>query len=136
LIVVDASLFTAWLLNEPRHGPEDAVWDLLSASTMFVPAHWPNEIANALRKAVRTKRLLMDEIPLIAECVSTFDIRFAGPTSIDQIGVLTQEALDHALSAYDMIYLRLAREHQLPLATIDQAMRRAAQSLQIPLLPA
>jgi predicted nucleic acid-binding protein len=136
LIVVDASLFAAWLLNEPRPGPEDEVWDLLAANTIFVPDHWPNEIANALRRAVRTKRLSAEEVSSIAERVSTFDIGFAGPTRIDEIGILTKEALDHGLSAYDMSYVRVAREHQLPLATIDRAMRSAAQRLQIRILPA
>jgi predicted nucleic acid-binding protein len=135
LIVVDASLFAAWLLNESRHGPEDDVWDLLSAKTIFVPHHWPNEIANAMRKAVRTKRLSPEEIPLIAQRVRTFDIDFAEPTSIDDIADLAREALHHGLSAYDMTYIRVAREHHFPLATVDRAMRSAAQRLQIPILP-
>jgi predicted nucleic acid-binding protein len=135
LIVVDASLFAAWLLNESRHGPADAVWDLLSAHTLFVPNHWPNEIANALRKAVRTRRLKREEISPITERVGTFDIDFAGPTPVDEIGALVKEALDRGLSAYDMIYVRLARDHQLPLATIDRGMRNAARRMKIPLLP-
>ena len=136
MIVVDASLFAAWLLNEPSRGPDDAVWDILSFETVFVPDHWPNEIANALRRAVRTKRIRVEEIESIVERVSVFDIGFAGPTPIDEIGSLVKEALHHGLSAYDMTYVRLAREHQLPLATIDQEMRRAATRLNIPLLPA
>ena len=136
MIVVDASLFVAWLLNEPGHGPDDAVWDMLVTETVFVPHHWPNEIANALRRAVRTKRIRAEEIVSIAERVCVFDIGFAGPTPIDEIANLAQEALDNDLSAYDMTYVRLAREHQLSLATIDQGMRRAAARQNIPLLPA
>jgi predicted nucleic acid-binding protein len=136
LIVVDASLFIAWLLNEPRRRPEEAVWEILLAETALVPAHWPNEIANALRRAVRTKRIAIEEIAPIAEQVSTFDIGFAEPTSIEAVGELAKEALQYGLSAYDMIYVNLAREYRLPLATIDQAMRAAAQRLEVPLLPA
>ena len=135
MIVVDASLFVAWLLNEPSHGPEDAVWDSLSADTLLVPSHWSNEIANALRKAVRTGRIKADEITPIAERVSTFDIGFAEPTPVQEIGSLAKEALVCGLSAYDMTYVRLAREFQLPLATIDQEMRNAAQRMQVNLLP-
>lgn len=136
MIVVDASLFVAWLLNEPSHGPTDSVWDILSAETVFVPAHWTNEIANALRKAVRTRRLQAEEIAPISERVSTFDISVAEPTRMDEIGNLAKEALDHGVSAYDMTYLRLAREHRVPLATIDKTMRLVAQRMQITLLPA
>jgi predicted nucleic acid-binding protein len=136
LIVVDASLFAAWLLNEPDPGPEHAVWDTLSAETIFVPGHWPNEIADALRRAVRTKRLGVDEISPIAERVSLFEIGFAEPTPLDEIGRLALEALEFGLSAYDMTYVRLARDYQYPLATIDGAMRDAARRLHISLLPA
>jgi predicted nucleic acid-binding protein len=136
LIVVDASLFVAWLLNEPLRTREEAVWDLLSTETVLAPAHWPNEIANALRRAVRTRRLSADEIVSIAEEVGTFDIGFAEPTSIEAIASLAKDALHYDLSAYDMVYVNLAREHRLPLATIDQAMRAAAQRLDIQLLPA
>jgi predicted nucleic acid-binding protein len=136
LIVVDASLFAAWLLNEPSYGPEEAVWDVLIAETLFVPSHWPNELANALRRAVRTKRIRMDEVDPIAERIALFDISFATPTPVHEIGRLAKEALDHDLSAYDMTYVRLAQEHQFPLATVDRAMRRAATRLNIPLLPA
>ena len=135
MIVVDASLFAAWLLNEPSHGPADAVWDILVADTVFVPAHWPNEIANALRRAVRTKRIDANEFQAIIERISPFEIVLAGPTPVEEIGNLTEEALDHDLSAYDMTYIRLARQHQLSLATLDNAMRRAAATLNIPLLP-
>jgi len=136
LIVVDASLFVAWLLNEPRRTPDEAVWDILTSETLLVPSHWPNEIANALRKAVRTKRLSVDEIAPIAERLGTFDIGCAEPTSVEAIANLAKDAVHHGLSAYDMIYVRLAREHRLPLATIDQAMRAAAQRLDIAVLPA
>lgn len=136
MIVLDASLFVAWLLNEPRHTPEEAVWDTLAAETVLVPSHWPNEIANALRRAVRTKRLGTEEIAPVAARVSTFDIGFAEPTPVEAIADLANDALHYGLSAYDMIYVRLARDHRLPLATVDQAMRAAAQRLDIPLLPA
>lgn len=135
MIVVDASLFAAWLLNEPGHGPQDAVWDTLSAEMLFVPDHWPNEIANALRRAVRTKRLRIEEVAPIAQRVVTFEIGFAEPTPLDQIGALAIEALEFGLSTYDMTYVRLARDNRIPLATIDQAMRAAARRLEIDLLP-
>lgn len=136
MIVVDASLFAAWLLNESEHGPEDAVWDLLTAETLLVPSHWPNEIANALRRAVRTKRIRADEIGPLMERAAAFDISPMPPTLIGDIADLAAEALNNGLSAYDMLYVRLARQRQIPLATVDRAMRTAAQRLKISLLPA
>ena len=136
MIVVDASLFVAWLLSEPRRAADEAILDILSSETILVPCHWPDEIANALRRATRTKRFSVDEIEPLAQRVGTFDIEFAEPTLIDEIAGLAKDALHHGLSAYDMIYVRLAQQRRVTLATIDEAMRTAAQRLDIPLLPA
>jgi predicted nucleic acid-binding protein len=135
LIVIDASLFAAWLLNEPDRGPADAVWEAILPQEIFVPVHWPNEVANALRRAVRTKRIQTDEVRPIADRAREFRLNFAAPTSRDEIGELALEALEHGLSAYDMIYVRIARDHQYRLATIDKAMRTAAQRLNVRMLP-
>lgn len=136
MIVVDASLFTAWLLNESGHDATDAVWDRLTAETLLVPSHWPNEIANALRRAVRTKRLGADEVEPVAERIGVFDVNVMPPIAIEEIGGLASDALANGLSAYDMLYVRLARARQVPLATVDRAMRAAAQRLKIMVLPA
>lgn len=135
MIVVDASLFAAWLLDEPGHGPLDDVWHIVSGDAMLVPVHWPHEIANALRRAVRTKRLRVVEVGALAKQVNAFKIAFAQPLSPDEIGGLALEALDHGLSAYDMIYVRIARDRQLRLATIDKAMRNVAHRVRVDLLP-
>lgn len=135
MIVVDASLFVAWLLDEQDYGPTHSVWERLLTESIFVPDHWPNEIANSLRRAVRTKRLRADEVLPIAERILVFDIGFAEPTPLDQIGSLAKDALDLDLSTYDMTYVRVARDYQYPLATIDEGMRKAARRLRIRLLP-
>ena len=68
--------------------------------------------------------------------VGIFDHGFAEPTPIQDIGRLAREASDLGLSVHDMTYLFIARDHNLPLATVDNAMRTAAAKLNIPLLPA
>lgn len=40
----------------------------------------------------------------------------------------------HQLTVYDALYLDVARQEGLPLATLDQALRDAATSLGIPLV--
>jgi predicted nucleic acid-binding protein len=135
LIIIDASLFAAWLLNERDHGPADAVWEIVLPERIFVPVHWPNEVANALRRAVRTKRIRSDEVRPIAERASEFRIDFAAPTSLEEIGDLATEALEYGLSTYDMTYVRIARDHQCRLATIDRSMRAVAQRLNVRILP-
>jgi predicted nucleic acid-binding protein len=40
----------------------------------------------------------------------------------------------HGLTVYDAAYLELARRYQLPLATVDGDLRKAAQAEGVPLL--
>lgn len=136
MIVVDASLFVAWILNEPDHGPAEQIWDLLASDTLFVPCRWPDEVASSLLKAVKSGRIAASELDAIQERIATFDYGFAEPTTIDSITELTRGANSASLSVYDMTYLVAARDHGVPLATVDQAMRRAAAAMNIRLLPA
>ena len=135
MIVVDASFFVALLLNEPRHAAKDKVWEILETDFALVPAHWPNEVANALRRAVGAKRLSRPEIEPTVRRLLAFDIRFALPPKVEDITALVEEALRFDLSVYDLQYIRLAQTHRVALATIDAAMRLAAQQMNIAVLP-
>ena len=44
-------------------------------------------------------------------------------------------ARKHLLSFYDALYLEMAVRHQIPLATLDSALDRAAASEGLPALP-
>jgi len=63
-------------------------------------------------------------------------VRIEPPPHPDEIGPLTQFSVEHDLTAYDAAYVQLALRHQAVLVTLDKDMRRAAQKLTIPLLPA
>ena len=135
MIVVDASIFVAWLLNEPRQSAEQAVWDTLVSESALVPVHWPNEVANALRRATRRNRISVEEIGPTLQDLASFDIRLSTPPSVQDIEALTKDALRLDLSVYDLQYVNLARTHRLPLATIDAAMRSAARNVDVIVLP-
>lgn len=107
----------------------------MATKTALVPTHWPNEIANALRRAVRTKRLPLHDLKPTVHELAAFDVRLSSPPIIADVETLVGDALRFDLSVYDLQYIRLAQSHQLPLATMDAAMRSAAQRLNIALLP-
>ena len=135
MIVVDASIFVAWLLNEPRQSAEQEVWDALVSESALVPVHWPNEVANALRRAARRNRISVEEIGPTLKDLAPFDIRLSTPPSVQDIEALTKDALRLDLSVYDLQYVNLAKTHRLPLATIDAAMRSAARNVDVIVLP-
>jgi predicted nucleic acid-binding protein len=135
LIVVDASLFVAWLLNERDDDASDTFWQALITQPAVVPAHWPNEVANALRRAVRTKRLPAADVEPTARELFIFDIKLAAPPVAADIAGLAMDALSADLSVYDLQYIRLAQTFGIPLATGDTAMRRAAERMNVALFP-
>jgi predicted nucleic acid-binding protein len=135
LIVVDASLAAAWLLHEANAVPTVALIGALSNEQILVPAHWPTEIGNALRRAVRTKRITTFDIDPIIRRLTLLDIAVDAAPDISQIGQLAIFALEHNLSVYDAAYLRLSASRQVPLATLDGAMKAAANKLAIAVLP-
>jgi predicted nucleic acid-binding protein len=135
LIVVDASFFIALLLDEPQDSAKDKVWEILATDSALVPAHWPNEVANALRRAVRTKRLPRPDIEPTVRRLLAFDIRLAVSPKVEDITALAEDALRFDLSVYDLQYVRLAQTHRVALATMDGAMKLAAQQMNVPVLP-
>ncbi len=136
MIVLDASLVVARLLREQDQNGAPDIYDLLSDSTILVPGHWPVEVANALRTNVRNGRISYQIFDQILAELSTLDIFVDAPVSIAQMGHLTRFALNHGLTTYDALYLQLAADRNVPLGTIDRAMRVAAQKLSIALIPA
>lgn len=135
MIVVDASLMVAWLLQEDDIRIVPDIYESLPELDIIVPPHWPVEVANALLTNVRRRRLVMEDIETIFESLSIFRISFDETLTIDQMSVLTLFAASQKLTVYDASYVHLALEENVALATFDTAMRAAADSLNIPLIP-
>lgn len=96
---------------------------------MLVPAIWSLEVANALLVAERRNRVTREDsstfLTMIEELPITVDAGTAARVFHETIAL----AHDHALSSYDAAYLELAIRTELPLATGDEALRRAAAQL-------
>jgi predicted nucleic acid-binding protein len=136
LIVVDASIAAAWLLAEKNFSPTNDLLDLLSRESLLVPPHWPTEVGNAIRRAVRMRRVLTEDVELLVATLKSLDISVTTPPAISEVGGLVHFALDNNLSVYDAAYVRLAAARQMPLATLDTTMKAAARKIGVATLPA
>jgi predicted nucleic acid-binding protein len=136
LIVIDASIAAAWLLNETDVVPAEELLGAFSSEPILVPPHWPTELGNAFRKAVRTKRVIADDIDSVLRRLALLDLTVAPPLQMIEISPLIHFALDLGLSVYDASYVRLAAARQVPLATLDTAMKAAARKIGVATLPA
>jgi predicted nucleic acid-binding protein len=136
LIVLDASLIIAHVLGESTIAVDSSIFDTLKGDRLTVPAHWSVEVASALTNNTRRGRLSQADITLILKQIDVFDMEFAEPLPMEQLSNLIAFATDQQLTAYDAAYALLALRLGAKLATLDNAMRRAAGPLHIEVLPA
>lgn len=133
--VADASVTLAWCFADEATSFTEAVLDLLSREAeAIVPPIWPFEVANALLMCERRKRVTNSQTASLLRRIADL------PISIDpvQAGIAFGGILSLARSAQltecDASYLELAQREGLPLATLDEGLRRAARSVGVSLL--
>ena len=132
--VLDASVALSWLIDKPV--APYATWvrqQVRGDNRAVVPLLWQSEVANGFVVAERRGLLGPSDT---AQILQNFD---AIARSIDirhesfSIRRTIATARESGLTAYDAIYLDLARDQQLPLATLDRQLAAAAKKAGIPL---
>ena len=103
----------------------------MAAKTIVVPGIWGLEIANALLVGERRKRLRDTDVQrfliLLQGLSLVQDVQPAG----EPLATTLQLARQYHLSAYDAAYLELSVRRDLPLATLDTKLKRAAEKAAI-----
>jgi predicted nucleic acid-binding protein len=131
--LLDASVALAWVLPERDSARCAPLFPIAAAEGVAVPALWPAEVGNVLLVNERRGRITAAEHQLALQRLA------AVPVELEPASWPGQPALPlarrHALSLYDALYLDLALRRALPLATLDGALRRAAEAEGVPLLP-
>lgn len=127
LCVLDSSAALAWVLPS-EGGPEaDALLDQVADAGAAAPGLWPLEVANTLLMAERRGRITLAErqeaLSVLADLPIQIDAHTAGHAWTDTLAV----AAAHQLTVYDASYLELAMRLSLPIASLDQALCRAAE---------
>ena len=132
--VVDASVTLAWCFEDESSERADRVRHRLASEDAIVPSIWPLEVANGLRSAERRNRVAAGELPGLRQLLSALPIRVE-PISLDAaLSDVLEMARALELTAYDAAYLALAVRRGLPLATVDERLRDAAERAGIELL--
>jgi predicted nucleic acid-binding protein len=126
--VLDASLTLQWFLEDEADREYGlAVLASLSEKRALVPLLWFYEVGNGLLMAHRRRRISLDQIDGFLTRLKALPIDAAQETPFE---ILELPALARSLDLtnYDAAYLNLARKSNLPLATNDSALRKAAAS--------
>lgn len=128
MIVVDASVVLAWCFEDEGSPAADETLDRLAEEGAVAPAIWPFEVANALRTAERRGRLDLADLARLRGLLEALPIDVEPADLPTTLGEVLDLARTLELTAYDAAYLALAARGGLPLATIDDGLRRAART--------
>ena len=134
-LVLDASIALAWCFPDEESAASEAILDLLSAGReAFVPVLWPLEVGNALLVAERRKRITVAQVTSVLQRIARLPITVVPLTTGRAFGSILYLARQEQLTEYDAAYLDLSLREGLPLATLDDDLRRAARRAGIDLI--
>src|SRR5208283_3178896 len=127
-LVVDASVALAWALPDESSAYADAVLAVAEREGLRVPELWAREIANGLAVAYLRKRITSADERAFLVALSRLSIDVEETSAaLTVIRDGTAAAMRYGLTAYDAAYVDLASRERLTLATLDTAMRKAAE---------
>ena len=130
--VLDCSLTVAWFFEDEADAYARAVEDSLHTASALVPALWPLEVANALLMGERRKRATEAKVTTFLGLLKSLPIILDDETETRAWQRSIQLARTHQLSVYDAAYLELALRRGLPLATLDDRLKSAADASGVP----
>jgi predicted nucleic acid-binding protein len=132
--VVDCSITMAWLFHDEATPKTAALLTRLATETALVPAWWFIEITNVLATAERKGRITPIQSDAFVADLGKLGIEWDDEAPNRAFTHLLTLCRTHRLTSYDAIYLDLAVRRNLPLATLDDDLRKSAKKLGVRLL--
>lgn len=133
-LVLDSSLALAWCFEDERTEVATSLLYRVADAGALVPALWRLEVANGLQSAIRRGRIDVAYRDAVLADLGDLAIVIDPETDRKAWSDILALADRFRLTVYDAAYLELADRHQLPLATLDQALRAAGATLNVALL--
>lgn len=123
--VLDASVAACWILRDEDHPKATVALKELRTSSCFVPGIWWFEIRNILLISERRRRIAPEDSTAFLRRISK--LRIVQELDRNNTEIL-RLARKHRLTFYDASYLEMALNMNLPLATLDSDLLRAAEA--------
>lgn len=132
--VVDCSVAMAWLFHDEATPRTADLLNRLTTETALVPAWWFIEITNVLAMAERKKRITPAQSDAFIADLDKLGIERDDAAPDRAFTHLLALCRMHKLTSYDAMYLDLAVRRNLPLATLDNDLRKTAKKSGVSLL--
>jgi predicted nucleic acid-binding protein len=133
-LVLDSSATLAQAFAEERTAAILDLFQMVANHGAVVPELWRIEVANTLNVGIRRGRISKVNRQGILDDLENLPIFLDGETRKHTWGRTLELADRNRLTVYDATYLELALRLALPLATLDDELREAAQREGVPLL--
>jgi predicted nucleic acid-binding protein len=133
-LVLDSSVALAWCFEDEHTPATLAILNQITEEGAIAPTIWPLEVLNGLTMAERRGRLHSVRRHQLAGFLHDLPVNLDQETAEQAWTSTTQLSERHRLTFYDAAYLELAQRLELPLATLDQELRGAANAVGISLL--
>jgi predicted nucleic acid-binding protein len=132
--VLDSSVTLSWYFEDQSTPATLALLDRVTEKGAIVPPLWRLEVFNGFQSALRRKKIdrsyrdasLIDLslLPITVDTETDFHLKDRTLGLADRFD----------LTIYDAVFLELAERRELPLASLDQKLRSAADGIGIELL--
>ena len=128
--VLDASVTLRWALHDGSatdRAYSDKVLESLAEHIAVVPALWSTEVVHVLRCAELSGKLGEAAVTGFIYQLGHLPIRIDSAASAGLQLAVAAVSREFRLTGYDAQYLELARRLNLPFATLDKDLRKAAK---------
>jgi predicted nucleic acid-binding protein len=123
-LVLDCTVTIPWYLTDEASPLSESLFHALGRHTLVVPVLWRLEFVSAMRAAVRRGRIPPSAM---AHPVAGARLPLQQDALALDVAEIGQGCAEFDLTPYDYVYLALARQRRLPLATFDGALVRACR---------
>jgi predicted nucleic acid-binding protein len=132
--IIDCSIAMAWCFEDEATPKSTKILDRLEEESALVPPLWYLEVVNVLAMAEKRKQISTEKSDEFLSMLQKLDIEIDDAPAARALTHLLPLCRSHRLTSYDSVYLDLALRHKLPLASLDDDLRRSAKSLGVQLL--
>jgi predicted nucleic acid-binding protein len=130
--VIDCSVCVPWYIEDEASEFCARLAGTLGRAEIWVPSLWRPELVSAVVNAERRKRMTGEQRRAVLANADGLPLRI--DHEIPSVLELNELAAGHTLTPYDAVYFELARRRKLPLATLDEALVKAARAAKLPLI--
>lgn len=132
--VIDCSVTMSWCFEDEATPASLKIQDRLVDESALVPAHWFLEVSNVLAMAEKRKRITPARSARFLSLLESLDFEVDAHAAGRAFAHLLPLCRSYGLTSYDAAYLDLAARRRVPLATLDDDLRKAAKSTGVEVL--